>query len=297
MRNLVGIEAFVAVAETGSFTRAAERLQTNKSSVSDGVRKLEDKLGVRLIERTTRSMRLTQPGSVFLTRCRKLLDDLDMVKTEARSFLSVIEGHLRVAVPETLGDTLIIPALADLIVRHPKLTIDLVAESSVIKPVANAFDVAIRIIDSPSQTSVVRRLATQRIAIVGSPAYLDRQGSPSTAMDLHRHRLVGTAWPLPWADRWSIDGQVVKLVPRLTVNTAGALRSAALSGLGLVPAPDWLVLDLLASGALRRVLEGSELPTTGIYAVYPTHRHISPAVRTFIDFVEGHLRSRGIRLD
>ena len=291
MRNLAGIEAFVAVAEAGSFTKAAERLQTGKSSVSDSVRALEDRLGVRLIERTTRHLRLTEAGTAFVARCRATLDELEAARAEARAHHDAPEGHVRVAVPAGLSERLIVPTLADLLTRYPGLSVELVGSVATGKLIEDGFDLAIRVTDAPANTDVVKRIGVQRMMLVASSTYLDRQGEPVTVDDLARHSLIGTFAPLPWADAWHIDGEDRAIRPRLRVDTVGPLLAAALGGVGIASMPDWLAHEALGQATLRQVLPGHATASSSIYAVYPTHRHLSPAVRLFADSVARQLRS------
>jgi DNA-binding transcriptional LysR family regulator len=141
---------------------------------------------------------------------------------------------------------------------------------------------------------VVRRIGSQRVIIVAAPSYLTVHGIPDTPQDLVRHHCVGTAAPLPWHDGWRVGDGVVAVNSRLAVNTAEGLRAAAIAAAGLVPLPDWAVSDALAAGHLARVLAEHATPVSGIYAVYPTNRLLTPVIRAFVDHLVRELRARGV---
>jgi DNA-binding transcriptional LysR family regulator len=294
MDIFAGIEAFVRVVETGSFTAAAAQLQTAKSSVSDIIRGLEERLGVRLLERTTRRVRPTEAGKLFYARCRRLLDEAGAARAEARVFQQAPTGRLRVAVPESFAERYIVPGLAGFLARFPSVAVELESSARYVRLVEDEFDLAIRIVETPEPTLVVRRIGTSRVIIVAAPSYLTARGTPATPSDLGHHQCVGIAAPVPWHDRWRVGEQAVAVQPALLVSTAEALRAAAVAGIGLVPVPDWIVADALAAGQLTRVLTQYETPSSGIYAVYPTNRLLTPVIRVFVEHIIDDLRARGI---
>src|SRR5258708_19931673 len=159
MESLAGIEAFVLVVETGSVTRAADRLQTAKSSVSDSVRALEERLGVRLLERTTRHVRPTDAGRLFHARCRRLLDEADAARSEARAFQTAPTGRLRLSVPETFGDRYILPGLAGFLGAFPSVKVELVSDVRHVRLVEEEFDLPIRMAETPAPSLVPLRIA------------------------------------------------------------------------------------------------------------------------------------------
>ncbi len=159
--------------------------------------------------------------------------------------------------------------------------------------VEDGFDLAIRVAEAPAPGLVVRRLATSRVLIVASPSYLARHGIPSTAREVAQHRCVGCS-PLAWRDTWRLGADTVSVRPVLLTDNAESLRTAALSGIGLVAIPDWAVTDAVISGELQRVLPETETPMSGIFAVYPTNRLTTPKVRAFVDHVARGLHARGL---
>jgi DNA-binding transcriptional LysR family regulator len=294
MDSFAGMEAFARVVETGSFTAAAARLQTAKSSVSDLVRGLEERLGVRLLERTTRRVRPTEAGQLFYARCRRILDEAGVARAEARTFQSAPTGRLRVAVPESFAERYIVPSLAEFLAKFPSVAIDLVSAAHHVRLVEDEFDLAIRIVEMPAPGLVVRRIGTSRIFIVAAPSYLAAHGMPRVPQDLTHHQCVGIATPLPWHGAWRVGQDAVAVRHALLVNSTESLRAAAIAGLGFALLPDWLAADALAAGQLMRVLADFETPSSGIYAVYPTNRLLTPLIRLFVQHVISGLRSRGV---
>lgn len=291
MDVFAGVEAFAAVVETGSFTAAAERLQTAKSSISDTIRALEERLGVRLLDRTTRRVRPTEAGLAFHARCRRLIEEAETARAEARARRDTPAGSLRVAAPEGFARRYIVPHLPDFLARHPAVTIDLVEAAGFARLVDDSLDLAIRIARDPDPGWVVRRLADSEVIIAASPAYLAATGTPEVPADVARHQLIGFS-PLFWRERWELGGETISVRPRLLTNASESLRAAALAGLGLAALPRWMVADALASGALVQVLAGFATPRSGIFAVYPTNRLLTPSVRAFVDHLARDLRRR-----
>ena len=293
MEAFTGIEAFARVVETGSFTAAAQALQSAKSSVSETVRALEERMGVRLLDRTTRRVRPTEAGTAFYRHCRRLLDDLALARSEAQSTQTEPAGRLRIAAPDGFAERFIVPGLPGFLAAFPTIEVELIAGSTALRLVEEGIDLAIRIVERPEPNLVVRRIATSRVIIVAAPGYLAQHGMPRKPRDILGHRLIGFA-PLPWRDTWRIGAESMSVAPRLLVNSSEALRAAALAGLGLAAVPEWLVADALAAGLLARVLAGHETPSGGIYAVYPTNRLLTPKIRAFVDHTVRDLRGRGL---
>jgi DNA-binding transcriptional LysR family regulator len=294
MNEFAGIEAFVGVVETGSFTAAAARLQTAKSSVSETIRLLEDRLGVRLLDRSTRRVHPTEAGQTFYIRCRRLLDELAIARNEAQAVQETPAGRLRVAVPEAFARRHLVPGLPAFLAACPGIDIELVEAVAAARLVEDGFDLAIRVAEAPDPNLVIRRIATSQVVVVAAPSYLANFGVPTHPDHIPLHRCVGFA-PLYWRDSWRLGDHEVAVRPKLLTNSAESLRAAALAGVGLVALPDWMVADALASGRLTRVLAEFETPRSGIYAVYPTNRLITPKVRAFVDHLVHDLHARGLR--
>jgi DNA-binding transcriptional LysR family regulator len=293
MEAFAGIEAFARVVETGSFTAAAQALQSAKSSVSEAVRALEERMGVRLLDRTTRRVRPTEAGTAFYRHCRQLLDDLAQARSEAQASQKEPAGRLRIAAPDGFAERYIVPGLPTFLAAYPTIEVELIAGSGALRLVDEGIDLAIRIVERPEPNLVVRRIATSRVFIVATPGYLAQHGTPRKPRDILGHRLIAFA-PLAWRDTWRIGTEPIAVQPRLLVNSSEALRSAALAGLGLAAVPEWLVADVLTAGLLTRVLAGHDTPSGGIYAVYPTNRLLTPKIRAFVDHTVRDLRGRGL---
>ncbi|WPB84860.1 LysR family transcriptional regulator [Sediminicoccus rosea] len=293
MSAFAGIEAFVRVVEAGSFTTAAQRLQTAKSSVSAAVRGLEERLGVRLLDRSTRRVEPTEAGRVFYARCRRLLEEEAAARLEAQSLQEMPAGRLRVAAPECFAARHLVPGLASFLAQHPAVELELAESPGNVRLVEDGFDLAIRVVETPAEGMVVRRLATSRVVIVAAPGYLAQHGAPLVPGDVAAHRCVGFA-PLAWRDTWRLGGESVPVRPVLLTDNTETLRAAALAGVGLAAVPDWAVADALAAGLLQRVLPDHRAAESGIFAVYPTNRLMIPKVRAFVDHVAAGLRARGL---
>jgi DNA-binding transcriptional LysR family regulator len=293
METFAGIEAFVCVVETGSFTAAARRLQTAKSSVSDSVRALEERMGVRLLDRTTRSVRPTEAGAAFYRHCQRLIGDVASARREAQAVHKTPAGRLRVAVPDAFAERYIVPGLPAFLAAHATIEIELIESAAAARLIDEGMDLAIRIVEKPKSSLVVRRIASSRVIIVGAPAYLAQYGTPQRPRDVLGHRLIGFT-PLTWGHTWQLGKETIRVTPRVMTNSSGSLRAAALAGLGLTAVPEWFVADALVSGQLIRVLGDHEAPASGIYAVYPTNRLLAPKVRAFVDHVVRDLRVRGL---
>jgi DNA-binding transcriptional LysR family regulator len=293
MDSFAGIEAFAAVVERGSFTAAAAALQTAKSSVSETVRALEERMGVRLLERTTRRVRPTEAGAAFYRHCRRLLDELASARSEAQAAHKQPAGRLRIGAPDAFAERYVVPGLGTFLARYPTIEVELVEAAAAADLVEHGLDLAIRIVEKPEPRLVVRRIATQRIIIVASPGYLAAAGTPIKPRDVLRHRLIGFT-PLAWRDTWRIGKETIAVQPRVLTNNTESVRAAALAGLGLAAVPEWLVADALVAGQLTRVLADHETPSGGIYAVYPTNRLLASRVRLFVDHLARDLRQRGL---
>ncbi len=293
MDSFSGFEAFVAVVERGSFTAAAASLQTAKSSVSETVRALEDRLGVRLLERTTRRVRPTAAGADFYRHCRRLIDEAQAARREAQAAQKEPSGRLRIGTPDGFAERHVVPGLATFLARYPTLDIELVEAAGTADLVAAGLDLAIRVVERPEPKLVVRRIGTQRVVLVAAPAYLSAAGTPQAPRDLLAHRLVGFS-PLSWRDTWRVGRETLAVRPRLLTDSSESLRAAALAGLGIVALPDWLVGDALVSGQLVQLLPKERLPSGGLYAVYPTNRLLASRVRLFVDHLARDLKVRGL---
>ena len=229
MDAFAGMEAFAAVVERGSFTAAAASLQTAKSSISETVRALEERMGVRLLDRTTRRVRPTEAGTAFYRQCRRLLDGAATARAEAQAAQKAPAGRLRVATPDAFAQRYIVPGLPAFLSAHPRVEIDLVEGTAAARLVDEGIDLAIRIVAKPEPNLVVRRIATSQVVIVASPGYLAQHGAPTKPRDVLAHRLIGFT-PLPWRDTWRLGSETIAVSPRLLTSSGESLRAAASGG-------------------------------------------------------------------
>ncbi|WP_035201126.1 LysR family transcriptional regulator [Agrobacterium tumefaciens] len=283
------IAAFVAAAETGSFVAAARVRSMTRSGIAKSVSRLENRLGVRLFNRTTRSLGLTDSGSAFLERYSEILSDLE----DAESSLSIghgePQGMLRLTAPATFGRVMILPLLNQFLNEWPRLRAEASLTDRVNDIIADGFDLAIRIGEIRENTSLIARtIATQQDVVVASPSYLGNKQHPTTLEDLSQHNClsyVSEGQHRAW--RFSVNGAVIVSRPkaRLSLDSGEALRDAAISGSGLAFLPTYLVKEDVAAGRLHEVLEDFRSPAIAISAIYPSRRHLAPKVRKFIDLI------------
>lgn len=292
-----GMAVFARVVEAGSFTRAAEELGLTKSAVSEQVRRLETRLGVRLLDRTTRRLAPTEAGRAYHAHARRALDAALAGEAEARALQAEPIGTLRVAVPETFARLHLNPLLPDLLDAYPGLKVELVEGVASVDLVADGFDLAIRVSESPADNLIVRRLGHSRVIVLASPGYVARHGTPGHPDDLAAHRIIGFT-PLFWAREWRLEGPeglaVKPVSPALLSNSTDTLVASVLAGVGLAALPSWLVAGELADGSLVRVMPDWQGEARGIYAVYPSNRLMAAKVRLFVDRVAARLRRMGL---
>lgn len=286
---------FATVVEQRSFTAAARALGVSKSAVSKQIARLEDRLGARLLNRTTRKLSLTEVGVAFYERCARIVEEADAADDEVGSLAAAPRGRLRVNAPMTFGTMHLGPAMAGFMRDYPEVDIDLHLDDRFIDLVAEGFDVAVRITSLADSSLIARRVAPSRHAICASPDYLARHGTPRRPEDLRDHECLGYTYRNDGAT-WTIDGADgpvnVSISGRLCANNGEVLRDAAIAGAGLFISPVFIVGDALRNGQLVEVLSEHVPQTHGIYAVYPHRRHVSPKVRAFVDYLVDHFGPR-----
>jgi len=286
--RLHGISAFVEAVEAGSFALAAERMRLTRSAVGKSIARLEQRLGVRLFQRTTRSQSLTEDGQAYYERCVRALAELDAGASALDSGKSEAIGRLRVSVPVLFGRHCVAPVLLALARRHPRLAIEISFSDRVEDLVEEKYDLAIRIGSLPdSATLVARRLATQDMSICAAPSYLAAHGKPGSVAEMSRH--VGIAYGRagrlePWRVRDSA-GQVHKpqVDIRLVFDDLQAITDAAVAGAGLAWLPCWLMSKHAAAGELELVIDSESVLPTEIYVVWPQSRYLPTKTRVAID--------------
>ena len=290
--RLEAMRVFAAVAETGSFVGGARRLALSAPTVTRAMAELEARLGARLVNRTTRSLSLTEAGLRFLDSTRRLLADLEEAERAAAGATATPSGHLRVTAPLTFGRMHLMPVLADFLREQPKVTAMLVTLDRVANLIEEGFDLAVRIAHLPDSTIVARKVGEVRRLVVASPAYLARHGTPMRAEDLRGHELIlfgGVLLDGQW--RYVAGGRpaTMSVAPRLAVNDALAAILAAERGDGITMALSYMVAPQLAAGTLVTVLDDLAPPPVPVQLVYPQSRLLAAKVRAFVDFAASRL--------
>jgi DNA-binding transcriptional LysR family regulator len=282
------MQAFAAVADAGSFVRAAEALQVSKTAVSRLIGDLEARLGVRLLHRTTRRLSLTAEGEVFHARCKALTADVEEAEAEVTARAGEAVGQLRLNVPVSFGLMHLAPLWPAFLQQHPKVTLDVTLADRIIDLVDEGYDLAVRIAQLPASSLVSRKIASTRLVLCASPDYLRRHGEPSHPADIARHA-VFTYTLLATGDTWNFEGPdgpvEVKVTPRLRSNNGDTCCAGALQHQGIVLQPSFMVSHHLRAGALVEVLPQYRSLELGVYAVYASRRHVTPKVRVVIDFL------------
>ncbi len=292
-RDLNDVLAFTHVADSGSFTRAAERLGWPKSSVSHRVARLEQCLGARLLERNTRRLRLTDVGARFHEHARRVLQELDLAAATVASFRARPQGRLRVSASVVLGQALLPSMLAAYAARHPEVELFVDLANRRVDLLEEGFDLAIRAGELPDSSLVSRRLGSASARLYAAPAYLRRSGVPATAAELAGHALLDNA-PSAAVSGWQLshdDGrrETVPARFRLAANDALLLRELAATGAGIASLPAFVAAPAVADGRLVPVLPGWATRRVDVHAVFPSHKSLSPALRAFVDMAAERL--------
>lgn len=288
MENLDRMVIFAKVVETKGFSAAARRLKLSKSVVSKQVTLLEESLGARLLNRTTRSMSVTDVGAVFYEHCARIVEEYEQAKLAVGRLYSAPRGLLRISASVAFGTLHIAPALAEFLAQYPELKVDLVVTDRYVDLADEGFDVAIRITPEPGQMLVARRLAPVKRTMCATPDYFRLHGVPRTPEDLANHNCLIYTYFNPQGT-WRLKGPrreiSVPVKGNLTLNDDEALSQAVLSGLGIALLPTFIVGEELKTGKLQAVLSEYIPVERHVFAVYLPNRQLSPKVRSFIDFL------------
>ena len=277
---------FVHVVDAGSFTGAAKNLGLPKSTVSRKITQLEERLGVRLIQRTTRSLRLTDTGNAYYNHCSRILSEIEEANIAVTQMQSTPTGTLRITAPTLFGATVLSGLVADYMEQHPQVVIDLMLSDQRLDLVQEGIDVAFRIGQLEDSSLIGRHLGDVRALLCASPDYLKRCGSPAHPEELKDHQLLSaTHW-----NQWQLTGpnnqqynHAVKA--RLQVNDFASLYTLALSGVGIAPLPMLIAASAIRNHDLVPVLCDWPFEAAPIHALYPSNRHLSAKVRSFVDYV------------
>lgn len=287
MDRLQAIEIFVKVAELKSFSAAADALDLSRTLVSERVKELEASMGVRLLQRTTRRVSLTEPGAAFLDRVRLGLAALDEAAAEAASLTAEPRGTLRVNAPMSFGFHHVAPATGKFMLQHPAVRIELSLTDRLVDLIEDNVDVAIRIGDLRDSSLIAKKLASCRMLLCAAPSYLKRRGSPKHPRDLNDHtRLFYTYWLQN--DEWRFTRRGEEVVVHaaeaaLRCNNGDAIAEAAAQGAGIALQPNFIVGPLIRQRRLVEILPAWRAAEFGVYALYPQNQFVPAKSRAFID--------------
>ncbi|SIO70749.1 DNA-binding transcriptional regulator, LysR family [Burkholderia sp. GAS332] len=289
MDRLRAFEVFVTVVSRGSFTRAADALDTSPANVTRYVNELEAHLGTRLLNRTSRKLSLTEGGETLYARSKSILDDV--AETEGLVSSASVEprGRLRINAPVSFGILHLAPLWPEFMRKYPRVELDVSLIDRVVDIVEEGYDLAIRISRAGSTSHAARKLATSRNILCASPAYLARYGYPAAPADLVEHRCIGYAYAATGNEWQLIDSErkthAVKVNYHMHTNNGDTARAAALAGQGVIWQPTFLIGSDLRAGTLIQLLPDYRLPDIDVLALYPSRRHLSAKIRAVVDFL------------
>ena len=283
---------FKRVAEIGSFTKVADELGVSQSSISKQVSALEQRLGTKLMNRSTRRLKLSEAGAEYYDRCCAILSDLEETETLISGTQSVIAGRLRINVPDTFGRKRVLPEVWDFLERYPEVELDLIMDDRRVDLVKEGIDVAIRSASWFDPSVVTRKLCDIPRLLVASPDYLERSGYPKSIGDLKNHHCIiyslaptGRTWS--FSDAEQLRKQRVS--GRVRVSSPEAATDAAEKGFGITLSPEWLVREAVVTGRLVVVLQDCQPTPFEVHAVFPERRFIPARVRRFVDYLHSRL--------
>ncbi|MGY8626106.1 LysR family transcriptional regulator [Chromobacterium violaceum] len=287
MDRLTAMQVFAEVAQLGSFTAAGDKLDMSRPMVTRYVEELEQWLGVRLLQRSTRKVTLTDAGLACLARCRQMLDLADEVRADASQRDGQVRGLLRVAASTSFGLAVLGGAVAEFGERHPQLRVDLQLGDRAVNLIEERIDLAIRITNEPDPGLVGRRLCDCRSLLVAAPSYLARHGTPKEPVDLESHRCLSYSnfGRSEWRLRKDEEESKVRVAGNISANEASALLSATLAGAGVSLQPSYLAAPYVRRGELAALLPAWQPAVLGIHALYPSRRLLPLSLRSLLDFL------------
>jgi DNA-binding transcriptional LysR family regulator len=292
MNRLAAMEAFVRVIDTGSFSSAARQLRIGQPSISKAIAQLENRLGVRLLLRSTHALTATEAGQNFYEHARRSIEEADEADLAARGAGATLSGRLRICAAVRFARLHVVPHLARFLAETPALDVEVVLDDRNVDLIEAGIDVAIRMSDLSDSTLTARKIGEGRRAVVGTPSYFAKAGEPMTPMELNAHQAViydqpggGTAWTF----RQGKAERSVTVKGRVRMTAAEGVREAVFSDLGLAISSEWMFAPELETGRVRRVLQDWVLPPINLWAVFPTGRQASAKARAFAGFIEARL--------
>lgn len=296
MDKLASMNVFTKVAKAGSFAAAAKELGISRAMATKHVMQLENNLGIRLLNRTTRQLSLTEVGHTYFDRCLQILDDIEENELAVTQMQTEPRGTLKVASPPFFGTYHLAPAISEFLRQYPDVSVELLLQGGTVDVIEAGLDLAIHLGELAESSLIARKLASSRQVVCGAPDYFANHGIPQSPNDLKEHNCLFN-WSWPQKDHWQFsdaDGKkiTVKVSGNLQANVSGALRLAAINGLGLVMLPTYMSGHDLRKGRLKAVMTDYEPATMDIFAVYPHRKNLSAKVRTFVDFLYARLQPR-----
>jgi DNA-binding transcriptional LysR family regulator len=298
MDTLSSMRAFLRVVQAGGFSKAAARLDISPAMVTKHVNGLEERLGVRLLNRTTRQVSLTEAGAAYYEHCARIVADLDDVEASVGALTSAPRGTLRITAGVELGEELA-PLITEFMRTQPEVAPEVVLENRFVDLVEERFDVGIRgAIRLPESSLVVRPLARSRLVLCAAPSYLAEHGAPGMPEDLERHRFLPVIHPLLRDElmlRRNGEKRLVHITPVMRSNSTHVLREACVAGAGILLLTTISAWQEVAAGRLEPVLADWQITHLGLYAVFPHRRHLAAKVRAFVDFLAARLGGEATR--
>jgi DNA-binding transcriptional LysR family regulator len=291
MDNWLGINEFVAVVETASFTKAAKQLNTSVAQVSRKVASLEQRLASKLLLRTTRKITVTEAGLHYFQHCQGLVEGLKQADLALSDLSQVPKGLLKITAPITYGEQVISPLLNTFMQHYPDLKLQLILSNQTLDLVTENIDLAIRVGHLEDSTMIAKKLTQRQLHVCASPAYIEEYGLPFSLSELSNHNcLMGSS------SLWAFNEQKkecnIRINGTISCNSGFALLDAAIKGIGLVQLPDYYVEKALKSGQLIECLTTYRAPLQGIWALYPNNRYLAVKVSLLIKFLEEQLSIR-----
>lgn len=294
------LEVFVAVADAGSFTKASTRLNMSPPAVTRAIAALEDRIGVRLLYRTTRSLSITEDGLRFLESARRLVSELNAAEKEAGGQVAEMQGHLSVTTSVTFGRSIFADIVREFLNQNRQMRVSVILLDRIVNLVEEGIDVAVRIGELADSSHVARKAGFVRRILVASPDYLTSRGTPLAPADLKDHSIIAFTGLMPnreWKYRDGDSFGRVQLQPQFEINDGPAAIQAALNGEGITMALSYMVREDLAAGNLQIVLDEFSLPPVPVHLVYPHSRLLAPKIRHFLDFATPRLKQALLRTD
>lgn len=295
MDRLNCMNTFVKAVELGSISAAANELDLSPQLAGKHIRMLEEGLGIKLLNRTTRQQSLTDGGQRFYERAKHILAEMSAAEDLIAETRAEPRGRLRISAPITFGSHGLAPVIAEFLRRYPEVTVDLSLTNRTVDLVEEGFDAIFRTGDLPDSSLIARRLAPYRMTLCAAPSYIQRMVSLQTPMDLQQHECLifsHTSMRTEWVFDGSEGRVTVPMNGRFVTNSGEALRAAGVAGMGVLLQPYELVADEIQAGRLVRLLPEYESPSRALHVLYASDRQMTPKLRSFLDFVVQHFGHR-----